>query len=113
MNTLFICTSNKDRSPALEKYFSDKYKGVTDKQFRSAGINKFFCMKKGTHYLEQADIDWADLIVFAEAIHQEITMRKFIIIGRKKTKMLNLGNYAPDTMDDYITKAEYELRFFI
>lgn len=45
MNILFICTSNKDRSPALQEYFSIIY---PQHAFKSAGVNKYFTKKHGT-----------------------------------------------------------------
>ena len=48
MKVVFICTSNKDRSPALEKYFKKVYPQHT---FSSAGVNQYFCGKKDTKYL--------------------------------------------------------------
>jgi len=75
MNVLFICTSNKDRSPALEKYFKFMY---PKHEYRSAGVNKYFCEKKSTHYVTYNDLYvWADLIVCAEKIHIEILERDF------------------------------------
>ena len=43
MNILFICTSNNDRSPALEKYYREKY---PEHKYKRAGINKYFTTKK-------------------------------------------------------------------
>lgn len=124
---IFICTSNKDRSPALEKYFSAVY---PQHEYRSAGINKYFCTTKGTHYLMQEDLDWADLVVFAEDIHCEVTKKNFslgkhIKIGEKIGKhhlppiilsyvILNCGEYAQGCVnDDYLTKAEEKLKTYL
>src|SRR3990167_3615231 len=136
---IFICTSNKDRSPALEKYFSAVY---PQHEYRSAGINKYFTSQK--YYLKQEDLDWADLVVFAEDMHYLVTMKNFslskhIKFGEKIGKshippmifsytILNCGEYkreissieesranegglylVRDLDGDYLTKAEEKL----
>lgn len=126
-NILFICTSNKDRSPALQQYFKENY---PDYSYMSAGINKYFTTQKSTHYLKQEDLDWADLVVFAEEIHWDVVSKNFpsfypkairnvndIDDNRnnldtiKKIVVLNCGNYEQGCVgDDYLTKAEYKLR---
>jgi len=128
-NILFICTSNKDRSPALERYFSTVYPNY---EYRSAGINKYFTTQKGTHYLTQEDLDWADLVVFAEEIHWEVVSKNFLDFYPKhdnsfsdaedndnekatpvfkKIVLLDCGNYEKGCVgDDYILKAEYKLK---
>jgi len=125
---IFICTSNKDRSPALEGYFSTVYPNY---DYRSAGINKYFTTQKGTHYLTQEDLDWADLVVFAEDIHWQVVSTNFpdfypkhyeesedrsafeeLFNSKKFKKMiiLNCGNYEQGCVgDDYILKAEVKL----
>lgn len=136
MNILFVCTSNKDRSPALEKYFSDNYPEHT---FKSAGINKYFCEKKGTHYLDLSDLKYADMIVYCEPIHASRTHE---ILGDKdntiikltfpssdemgvehktegwkkriKEKTLSLGNYQQGCIaEDYLMRAEQSLKLYL
>lgn len=103
MNILFICTSNKDRSPALEKYYRDKY---PENSYRSAGINKYFTSKKQTHYLTQDDVDWSDVIVFAEYIHYNVTNEKFDICDKQHI-ILNLGKYSRGLENcDYLKNSE-------
>lgn len=102
-NILFICTSNKDRSVALQEYFSFNY---PDNCYQSAGINGYYTKKKNTHFLTKEDIDWADLIVFAEEIHERITKKWHVIKPATKTIVLNCGNYDPSDMDTYVIKAE-------
>ena len=109
MNVLFICTSNKDRSVALENYFEDVF---TSHKYRSAGINKYFTEQKKTHYLTLGDIDWADFIVFAEDIHRDVVKRDFgyECIQFKKSDILNLGEYTKGNVEeDYLTRAELKL----
>ena len=78
MNVLFVCTSNKDRSPALVEYFKAAY---PIHEYRSAGLNKYLCCKKHlTHYLSADDIEWANLVVFGEKIHVDIYRRDFPLL---------------------------------
>lgn len=111
MNILFICTSNADRSPALEKYFRERY---PQHEYRSAGINKYFTSKKGTHYLTQEDMDWADLIVFAESKHLMFTDRDFSLSPSQATFVLNCGNYLKGALHEgYLTCAEQKLKLIL
>lgn len=119
MNVLFVCTSNKDRSPALEKYFSETYPQHT---YKSAGVNKYFCGKKGTTYLSVELLSEADIIVFAEDIHYSIAKRDFsegvsdngMVIKytwNNKNKhliiCLNLGDYEQGNInEDYLLRAD-------
>jgi predicted protein tyrosine phosphatase len=111
---LFVCTSNYDRSPALEKHFREHYPFLI---YRSAGINKYHCSKKGTNYLKQSDIDWADFIVFCEDIHKDIVFRNYTFYNSDNpTKMkhgltLRLGNYEKGNItDEYLKRAEIKLK---
>lgn len=108
---LFVCTSNADRSPALEKYFREIY---PQHEYRSAGVNKYFTSKKGTHYLTQKDMDWADLIVFAESKHLTFTDRDFCISPSQATFVLDCGNYLKGNIHQgYINCAEQKLKFIL
>jgi predicted protein tyrosine phosphatase len=120
MKILFVCTSGKDRSPALAEYFSATY---PQHEYRSAGVNKYFTTKKGTHYLTIEDIEWANFIVYAEDIHAKITNAKYLStsyvfngcidykisnsVVRKHYIILNLGEYTQGQIgEDYLLKAE-------
>lgn len=123
MNILFVCASNKDRSPALVKYFEATH---PNHSYRSAGVNKYFTGKHGTHYLALEDIAWADMIVFAESVHLDVATRDFPEyefanngIFRSKSSghyksgqwvVLECGEYRESLADDYLTKAEYKLQ---
>ena len=110
MNILFICTSNKDRSVALEQYFKANY---PDNEYRSAGINKYFTSQKGTHYLTNEDIEWANLIICAEDIHKQITIKNFNSSKNKPIITLNLGEYKQGQIgEDYLIKAEEKILQF-
>ena len=111
---LFVCTSNADRSPALEKYFREFY---PEHKYKSAGINNFHCARKGNHYIEQADIDWADVLIFCEQIHQEIVFRNFSFYDeanptkKKSGLILGLGEYEKGNINDnYLLKAKDKLK---
>jgi len=113
MNILFICTSNKDRSPALVDYFKDNY---PEHSYRSAGVNKYFTAKKGTHYLTCEDIKWADLIVYAEDIHYIVADRDFYDSQAevKDNITLGLGEYKQGQIgEDYLLKADLKLREYL
>jgi len=121
MKILIVCTSAKDRSPALIKYLSANY---PKHEYRCAGINKYFCGQHGTHYIELDDMKWADLIIYAEQIHLERTTNLFYgeFISRKIPALrdnnflvLNCGEYKPDSPlgEDYLTKAEDKIRMNI
>jgi len=124
-----VCTSNKDRSPALVNYLKEVYPNY---EYLSAGINKYFCSKKDTHLITYGDILWSDLIVFAENIHLEVVTERFkatcyngsILFNVKyfdinvpqieksvKYIILNCGDYTHGAVgDDYLTKAEFVLQ---
>lgn len=113
MNVLFICTSNQDRSPALEKYFSEKY---PDNLFKSAGVNKYFCTKKGTTYLTDELLSEAKLLVCAETVHLEIIERDFSneLLHNTMILRLNLGEYDKGNINqDYLTRADALVRKFL
>ena len=105
LRILFICTSNKDRSPALAEYFSKAYEGFTCK---SAGINKYFCGKHRTHLVTWEDVSWASFIVFCEDIHKKKTAEILLPSKVYKTHIvLNCGEYKEGHMaDDSIARAE-------
>ncbi len=125
MKILFVCTSNKDRSPALEKYFKEI---LPEHDYRSAGINKYFCDKKGTNLITEKDIRWADTIICAEDVHADVICTKFDLMGGsrygyfemirneitvfyKPALILNCGEYTQGCIgEDYLTKSEYKLK---
>ena len=136
MNVLFVCTSNKDRSPALVEYFKATY---PTHEYRSAGLNKYLCCKKHlTHYLSADDIEWADIVVFCEKIHVEVYHRDFttspyievtderedsygVLTSRtgegtgKRWMVLDAGQYQAGTAlaDDFVLKVDFKVKRFI
>lgn len=132
-NVLIVCTSAKDRSPSLVNYLGEVFPNY---EYRCAGINKYFCEKKGTHLISKEDIAWADLIVLAEDVHLSVVKERFsgettitssgntisgVIRFRwfdndgkfekyLKFAVLNCGNYQQGCIgEDYLTKAEMVL----
>lgn len=102
MKTLFVCSSHKDRSPALEAYFTANH---PEHQFRSAGVSGYFTDKHNTHLITQADMDWADVVVYAELIHRDVAKKTLTFKG--KEIVLGLGNYTQGCIgDDYLLGAE-------
>lgn len=76
LKVLILCTSNKDRSPAVEKYLREIY---PNSEFRSAGVNNYFCTKKGTHLITRDDLAWCNFILFAEDIHLRVLQREMAV----------------------------------
>ena len=110
MKILFVCTSNKDRSPALEKHFREKY---PQHEYRSAGINRFFTTQNGTHLIEREDVDWCDYVICAERIHYDFIFRHIITDFGKPYIILNAGDYEKGDMDDYVLVAESKIKTHI
>lgn len=129
-NILFVCTSNKDRSPALEAYFKAIY---PTHSYHAAGINKYYCGLKGTHLINEDDIKWCDVIVFAEDVHLKVVCERFkahtpipngyphnsgsiifdLSTQEKHAKfiVLSCGDYQQGCVgEDYLTKAELVLK---
>lgn len=106
LNILFVCTSGKDRSPALVKYCSSVFPRHS---YRCAGINRYFCTKNNTHYLTDEDIQWANIIFFVEQIHYTCAWRDFPLIqsfNKALMKTLDCGEYRDGTIgEDYLLKA--------
>lgn len=112
MRILFICTSNKDRSPALEKYFSIV---MPSYRFFSAGVNAYFCKKHQTHFVTEDNIKFdADFIVFAEDIHLQVLESRYGKIfgvddGKIHYFILNAGEFKEPYGEDYLQRAHLKL----
>lgn len=66
MNILFLCTSNVNRSKTAEKHFATKEPHI---HFRSAGLSKKECQRKGTTLCTEEMLIWADIIFVMETEH--------------------------------------------
>ena len=91
MNILFICTANKQRSPAAEELVNKtKYnKENKDKQ----KYEKHYAKSAGIHPLApiqvtQESIKWADKIFVMENIHKEFLLKNFKV---KENKIIVLN----------------------
>lgn len=109
---IFICTSNKDLSVALENYFREVY---PENEYKSAGINSYFCKLHGTHLITKEDLDWADLVVYAENIHFHYVISKYGSVSKRQDVILNCGEYKPDSClaDDYLQNADVKLSHYL
>lgn len=97
MDTIFICSANRDRSRTAEIHFQNKYPEHT---FRSAGINKYHSEKHGGIYLQHYMLRVSDRIVCAEEVHKKWIKEKWGDVFDHKIEVLNLG----DT-DTFMTKS--------
>lgn len=68
MNLLFVCTSNRLRSPTAETHFG-KQAGY---ETRSAGTDQ-----EASQQVTQELIDWADIIFVMEAVHRKKLEKRF------------------------------------
>ena len=84
---LFLCSQNKLRSPTAEAVFADHPTIEVD----SAGLNN-----DAEVPLSAEQIEWADLIVVMEKVHQVRLNRKFgKLLGGRRIAVLNI----PDDYD--------------
>ena len=120
---LFICTSNKDRSPALENYFkaladTKQSGGYEYAEYKSAGVNRHFTQRHHTTLVSKELIEWANVIVYAEDVHYKLVRNLFpqytgtpasMKLDNKKEIVLNIGDYRPKQEgwldEEYLTKA--------
>lgn len=113
MKILFLCTSNKDRSPALEKYFRATH---PENEYKSAGINKYFTSQNKTHLVCEEDIVWADVVVAAELIHASKIILQFQkLLSEKKYAViiLDLGEFSEDSRENYLLAADEKITKYI
>ena len=99
MNTLFICTANRDRSRTAEVYFQNKY---PLQRFRSAGINKYLSERHGGIHVKKYMLDCADRIVCAEQIHADYITRRIDTKYISKIEVMNLGDTETFMTDSLI-----------
>lgn len=100
MKLLFICTSNRLRSPTAETYFG------ADKRYetRSAGTDA-----EATLVVSQAMVEWADLIFVMERRHRKKLEKQFG--DRLDTdKVITLGIPDEYERDDPVLIDLLELR---
>lgn len=118
MNIYFVCTGNTCRSPMAEAILKNKH--IEGIEVKSAGIyalegggmseNSKAVLKEENIYFDhltsqvnQADIEWADLILTMSLTHKEMILRAF---NNAKDKTFTIKEYvAPysskDVLDPY------------
>lgn len=74
MNVLIVDTCDNDKAPALAAYLTLVFAAHG---FTARGVNQKYCTDLGTDYLQQADINAANLIVFADEFHYEAAKLRF------------------------------------
>ncbi len=84
---LFVCSANKDRSKTAEDYFSERYPDV---RFDSAGTNKSICLQLGTSYIQQKQLDCADIIYVMEQKHLKAIGNTFSKSYFNKIRVLHI-----------------------
>lgn len=122
MNVLIVDTSNKDKAPALAAFLALAFAAAV---CRSKGVSQTY--SAGPDYLVQADIDWANVIVFADEFHYEMAKLRFPSMAgspldpagtTKKVIALNIPDYyvygasaGQQTMatEAYMTQAQLKL----
>jgi len=83
---LFICSANKDRSRTAEDYFSETNPNCV---FDSAGTNQKLCNQLGTSYIQENQLEWADLIYVMELKHHDAI--KSLFGNKYSSKVTVLG----------------------
>jgi len=84
------------------------------------GVNDYYCTLGGTQVLQQADIDAADVIIFAKDYHYQYALNLFpqmngnplasAPVTRKIYKMDDAGDITtPSSYPTYLTKVELKL----
>lgn len=119
MNFLYVCSSNKDRSPALCDYIAA---GNKQHKHKSAGINKHFCTKHKTSLITKEDVDWADVIVCMEFVHYKRMKELFKLdeqtpdwLKNKVAIVLNNGEFTQGTSaaEDWLMRAEDKIAYYL
>ena len=87
---LFVCSANVDRSKTAEDYYSAKYPDI---EFRSSGTNKSICFQEGTNYLDEEDLEWADVIYVMERKHLKAIKSFSKLKLSNKIKVLNIPDH--------------------
>jgi len=84
---LFICSANKDRSRTAEDMFADKF---PMHQFDSAGTNQKICNQLGTSFINEHQLDWADVVYVMEQKHLQVLRSLFGNEYSNKIEVLNI-----------------------
>jgi len=86
-NILFICSANKDRSRTAEDFFTEKFPKY---QFDSAGTNQKICNQLGTTFINQEQLEWADIVYVMEQKHFQAIKSIFGNTNISKIEVLDI-----------------------
>tara|TARA_B110000902_G_scaffold11883_1_gene14312 strand:- start:51 stop:392 length:342 start_codon:yes stop_codon:yes gene_type:complete len=89
-SVLFVCSANVDRSKTAEDYFSAIYPNL---EFRSCGTNKSICFQEGSNYLDEEDLEWADVIYVMERKHLKAIKSFSKLKLSNKIEILNIPDH--------------------
>ena len=89
-SVLFVCSANVDRSKTAEDYFSAIYPNL---EFRSCGTNKSICFQEGSNYLDEEDLEWADVIYVMQRKHLKAIKSFSKLKLSNKIKILNIPDH--------------------
>lgn len=115
MNILLCDTAAFREVPVLEAYLAGKYPANA---YVQRGVNATYCTAHATQVIQQADIDAADVIVFAESYHYQFALDLFpSIAGNPLSPTLAKRVFIIDEIytgaaadtEKYLTKAELKL----
>lgn len=87
MHILFICSANKDRSATAEELARRLY---PEHEYDSAGTNQKLCFQYGTQYINQTQLESADLVLAMENKHKKAILKTFGSSHGKKIKVLHI-----------------------
>lgn len=106
---LFVCSANKQRSNTASDYFSKKYPTY---EYYSAGTNIKICQSEGTNLLEEADLEWADVIFVMEQKHNVIIQERFTRKYQHKIIVLNIRDVYKYYQKELIHTLEEKTKAF-
>ena len=89
-SVLFVCSANVDRSTTAEDYFSAIYPNL---EFRSCGTNKSICFQEGSNYLDEEDLEWADVIYVMQRKHLKAIKSFSKLKLSNKIEILNIPDH--------------------
>ena len=87
---LCVCSANIDRSKTAEDYFSAIYPNL---EFRSCGTNKSICFQEGSNYLDEEDLEWADVIYVMQRKHLKAIKSFSKLKLSNKIEILNIPDH--------------------
>jgi predicted protein tyrosine phosphatase len=107
---LFVCSSNKQRSPTAEDHFSAQYPHM---EFESAGTNQKFCQKEGTAPLTEDLMRWADMVIVMENHHRNLIRKHVKDKYDHKIKVLDIKDIYAYGQSDLIEILDEKVSKFL